>query len=132
MKNPHSRTGRGFALAGNARGLTLPELTLTISILLTLVGLLFTGSSIYASHANRSSCVMAQDQIRKAIVANANMKGQTMRPGVDYYAQAVDSGVLDIPITCPESGGNYTATVDRVGGQLKITCADHGDDHRHE
>ena len=131
MKKPHSLVGRRLLFTGNARGLTLPELTLTISIILVLVGILFAGSTIYASHANRSSCVMAQDQIRKILIASANMKGEVFLPGVDYYAKAVESGVLTMPVTCPESGGTYTATVDYIGGELHIRCTDHGDDHRH-
>lgn len=132
MKTPHTAAGRGCVFAGMARGLTLPELTLTVSVLLTLIGVLFAGSSIYASHANRASCVMAQDQIRKALTADANMRGETLRPGIDYFEKAVQSGVPGMPTACPEGGGSYSATVAAPGGQLEVTCDEHGDDHRRE
>ncbi len=73
---------------------------------------------------------MAQDQIRKALVSHSNMRGQTFKPGVDYYAKAIESGAIELPMTCPESGGAYTAYVETLGGELIITCTDHGDEHR--
>ncbi len=126
MKNLDSFVSRRLVFSGFGRGLTLLELTLTISIILGLIGILFTGSSIYEAHANRSSCIMAQDQMRKAIIASANMRGETLESGVDYF------GTLEIPYYCPESGGIYTAIIDDASGELIITCIDHGDDHRHE
>ncbi len=53
-------------------GLTLPELTLTIAVVLGLTGILFAGTSVYASHANRAGCVMVQDQTRKGLMAHCH------------------------------------------------------------
>jgi hypothetical protein len=122
---------RRCKFAGNAAGLTLLEVTLTISIILVLIGILFSGSRIYASYAKRTSCVMFQDQIHKALVSDANLRGESFKPGVDYIAVAVISGVLEFPVACPDSGGSYTAIYDESDGELKVTCTDHGDDHRH-
>ena len=131
MTTPQPPTGDRLVFTGSASGLTLPELTLTISIILGMIGILLAGSSMYTSQANRSSCVMAQDQLRKALIADANISKREFRPSVDYYAKAIENGTIDEALVCPEGGGVYTATVDEPGGPLKIRCSDFGETHRH-
>lgn len=129
MKTHTPIQGKCQVFASNARGLTLPEVTLTLSVILGLIAVLFVGSAIYASQANRSSCVMAQDQILKALTADAHLKGRTLMPGVDYYAKAVQDGVFERELICPETGAPYTVEVDRINGTLKIQCTGCGARH---
>ncbi|MCP5536330.1 MAG: hypothetical protein H7A51_08875 [Akkermansiaceae bacterium] len=126
MTNPHNVRGAGVLQSG----LTLPELTLTLAVVLALVGLLFTATSLYAAHADKTSCVIAQTQMRKALVSYANISNMSFEPGVDYYTEAVYSGLFDGQLTCPESGGAYSIMLDDRGRDLVITCKDHGDHHR--
>lgn len=126
MNNPHSARGaRVFEF-----GLTLPELTLTISIILGLSSLLIAGTSLYASHADKASCVMAQNQMRKALVSYSNMTNLSLKSGVDYYSEPDYADVFDERLTCPESGGTYSIVLDESGRELVITCNDHGEHHR--
>ena len=122
MKTHIPLKGKCQVFAGNASGLTLPELTLTIFVVIGLIAVLFMGSAIYASQAKRSGCLMAQDQVLKAVIADANLKVRTLVPDVDYYAKAVEDGVLEPQMVCPETGVAYRVEVERINGKLKIIC----------
>lgn len=111
-------------------GLTLPELTLTIAVILGLTGILFAGTSVYASHANRAGCVMIQDQISKGLRSHSHLHQVNFRSGVDYYGEPIMSEVFENEMTCPESGGKFSCRYDSFTQQLIITCIDHGDNHR--
>ena len=126
MKTPYNARGTGLLFSG----LTLTELTLTISIVLGLVSILFAGTGMYQSHANRAGCIIAQNQMHKALVSYSQITNQNFEPGVDYYTDVVSSGLFEEQLTCPESGGAYTIFLDESGGGLVITCRDHGDSHR--
>jgi hypothetical protein len=114
----------------SVRGLTLLELTFTLFVVLTLVAILFAGTSAYASHAGKASCVITQRQLRMALIADANLTNRSFEPGVDYYAVASARGLIAQSLTCPDGGGGYSAKLDATGQHLIITCHDHEGDHR--
>ena len=126
MKNPYNARGTGLLFSG----LTLTELTLTILIVLGLVGILFAGTGMYQSQADRAGCIIAQDQMHKTLVSYSNITNQNFEPGVDYYTDVFSAGLFEEHLTCPESGGAYTIFLNKTGSSLVITCHDHGDNHR--
>jgi hypothetical protein len=126
MKTPDNARGAGLLFSG----LTLTELTLTISIVLGLVSILFAGTGMYQSQADRAGCIIAQNQMRKALVSYSNITNLNFEPGVDYYTDVFSAGLFEEQLTCPESGGAYTIFLDESGRGLVITCHDHGDNHR--
>jgi len=126
MKTPNNARETGLLFSG----LTLVELTLTISVVLGLVSILFAGTGLYQSQADRAGCLIAQNHMRKALVSYSHITNQNFEPGVDYYNDAFSAGLFEEQLTCPDSGGAYTIFLDESGGGLVITCQDHGDNHR--
>lgn len=119
FEKPHNAVDRGF---------TLVELTFTVLILLSLIGISFAASHAYVKNSQGAGCVINQDKIFKVIVASAHMGKEPLKPGVDYCTGPDAKALFETELTCPE-GGSYSAVLDADGQTLIITCLQHGHTH---
>lgn len=111
-------------------GFTLIELTVIISVMLTLIIVLFFTGKGYLEASNRANCLTSQSLLRKSIIAHSLLNNKSIEEDTDYYEHV---GVIDMigrQLTCPQSGGGYTAVGTPSGEDVFITCHDYEIDHR--
>ena len=122
------------------RGLTLLELALVITVLLSLVALLFIGSRAWKRGSDRANCLLSLRNIQMATRSYQNLYGYSYggRPyaenGTQDIAQLLyDKGYIEQHLfqqakgrqPCP-SGGTYSCEMPDVfpiSGQLYLKCS---------
>jgi len=129
------------------RGLTLIELTVVITILLSLLSILFIGARAWKRGSDRASCVLVLRNVQVATRSYQNLYGYTFgdRPYADGGTQDIaehlfKKGYIEViryqqahgAIPCA-SGGTYSCDVPDVfpeAGDLYMQCSRSGaDDH---
>jgi len=105
------------------QGFTLIEMTLVITLMLAMIGIITFGVSAWREGANRSTCIMQQSTVQKAMRSHVNMND--MNTG-DTIAQADVVGTGRLIETAPvcRSSGTYTygSTVPASGTRW-MTCS---------
>lgn len=133
-----------------ARGLTLLELALVITVLLSLVLLLFIGSRAWKRGSDRTNCLISLRNMQMAARSYQNLYGYTY--GGHPYAENGTQDIAELlyqkgyieqrlfkqakgQIPCP-SGGFYsceTPDVFPISGRLYLKCSlGDSDDHKPE
>ena len=106
-------------------GFTTLEMVIVLGVILILVTVTVVGTQVYTNASNEAACVINQDTIRTAIIAQANLREERLVPGIDYFLdpdlQASFGGAPECPAI-----GSYTAFVDPDSGELVVTCIEHG------
>jgi prepilin-type N-terminal cleavage/methylation domain-containing protein len=107
------------------RGMTLLELTIVILVLLSLITLLFIGSSAWKNGSDRVLCIMNLQTVQKGVRSYANMHGHspgTSVPGLESEVIGFGRYVEAMP-ECPGTG-SYTSTGDLIPdiGDLYLEC----------
>ena len=122
------------------RGLSIIELTVVITILLTLISILFIGSRAWKRGSDRSRCVLTMRNVQVATRSYQNMYGYNYggRPYADngtqdiaahlyakgYIEQRLFQQASGI-VPCP-SGGSYEIPLPDIfpaQGELFMTCS---------
>lgn len=126
-------------------GLTLLELTIVITILLSLVAILFVGSRAWKRGSDRAGCVLTLRNFQVATRSYQNFSGYTY--GGHPYAESGSQDIAQLlyargyidsrlfqqargTVQCP-AGGSYTCTVPDIfpqPGQLYMECSLAGSD----
>ncbi|MEM6280098.1 MAG: hypothetical protein AAF491_03585 [Verrucomicrobiota bacterium] len=114
----------------SSSGLTLIEVTLVISTLLSLISFSVLGVSAYKQGSDRALCIVHVTQVQKAIRAFGNL--QQVDPG-DTFTGLTDAVIgpgrfIEETPVCP-SGGTYTFLEDEMPAigvaYMKCSIADH-------
>lgn len=89
------------------KGVTLLELTVVISMILTLLSTLFISATYYRDGATRATCVAQITQIQKGVRSYQNLEG--LNPGTPVStADFIGPGKpMDTPSTCPRDNKAY-------------------------
>lgn len=107
------------------RGMTLIEVTLVISVLLTLTSVLFMGSIAYKRGSDRAQCIQNIASVQKAVRSYGNLVGKGPGETVTDLKNKVIGGDKMVPFepTCP-SGGlyNYAGDVLPLTSHLYLDC----------
>ena len=101
------------------RGMTLIEMSVVITILLTLVSVLFIGAQSWKRGSDRAACIVTQRNIQVAVRSYQNLYGYS--PGGRPYA---DYGTQDIARHLFEKGYIESALYELAAGQK--TCYGNG------
>ncbi len=89
------------------RGATLIELTVVISMILSLISALFVSAKYYKEAADKSSCVTQISHLQKAVRAYQNLNGLATGDSIsssDFYGEGKPYRVAAF---CPLGGGKY-------------------------
>jgi type II secretory pathway pseudopilin PulG len=107
---------------GRQRGTTLIELSVVISVLLLLVGVLFIGVTAWKNGANTAACVVNLASVQKAARGYANMN-LLLTGSAETSVTLASAGFWVTAPTCPAGGTYaYTAVVPAQGVQY-VTCS---------
>ena len=110
--------------------MTLIELTVVILVFLSLIGLLFTGSRAWKANADRSTCIMNQSRIQKAMRGHAYMYGYDIGSSIyNLPSKLIGPGqYIDTTPTCP-AHGTYTFGIEHgqntvpPSGTIYMSCS---------
>ena len=107
------------------RGMTLIEVTLVISILLTLTSVLFIGTIAYKRGTDRAHCIQNIASVQKAVRTYGNMAGLDPGDTVDGLKSEIIGPDKLVPLepACP-AGGLYQYAGDQLPApsQLYLEC----------
>lgn len=127
------------------RGLTLLELTIVITILMTLIALLFIGSRAWKRGSDRAACILTLRNMQSATRSYQNLYGYSFgdRPYAEYGTQDIGDhlyrkGYIEEKLykqatgaeKCP-AGGAYACPIPDIfprEGELYIQCSLSGSD----
>ena len=131
------------------RGMTLLELTITISVLLVLLSILFIGSRAWKRGSDRAGCVLTIRNVQVATRSYQNLYGYNYggRPYAEAGTQDIarhlfEKGYIEKDLydrangqdPCP-GGGTYTCPVPDVfpqSGELYMKCSLSTTEEAHE
>jgi len=105
-------------------GMTLVEISLVVSILLSLISIIFVGVTSFLQGSSRAKCILTQSKLQKIVVSFANLNelnsGDTV-PGL--VPTLVSDKYIAITPTCPGQG-SYTF-LDHIPGldEHFVTCS---------
>lgn len=112
----HSRT----------RGATLIELTVVISMLLSLISALFVSAKYYKEAADKSACITQISQFQKAVRAYQNLNSLDPSDSIsssDFYGEGKP---FSKEVFCPLGGGKYNIlNAIPSSGVAFATCAEY-------
>jgi hypothetical protein len=106
--------------------LTLLELTIVILVLLSMITLLFIGSSAWKNGSDRVLCIMNLQSVQKGVRSYSNMHGHS--PGATVpglQAQVIGLGrYVEAMPECP-GDGSYSTSGDLIPdiGDLYLECS---------
>ena len=103
-------------------GMTLLEITVVITVMMALIGILFLGASAWKSGSDRSNCLVNIRNVQLAARSYQNM--YAINPGAEFATSMIigpNSFVPQLP-TCPASGSYAFASAFPATGTLFMTC----------
>ena len=108
------------------RGVTLIELTVVISMILSLISALFVSANYYKEAADKAACITLISQHQKAVRAHQNFKGLANGDSIsasDFYGEGK---AFEIEPSCPHGGGKYSILGEiPSAGVAFATCAEY-------
>jgi type II secretory pathway pseudopilin PulG len=123
-----------------SRGITLLELTVTISVLIVFITIVFIGTRAWKRGGDRAACILAQRNVQMATRAYQNIYGYNYggRPYAEAGTQDIarhlfEKGYIEKDIydqasgetPCP-GGGSYTCPLPDIfpqSGELYMKCS---------
>jgi prepilin-type N-terminal cleavage/methylation domain-containing protein len=108
------------------KGVTLIELTVVISVILTLLSTLFLGASYYRDSASQATCIAQITQMQKAIRSYQNLENLPYNhPITESDVVGADKALGEAP-QCPLGGGyTFLNRIPNLGEQF-ATCTNYG------
>lgn len=107
------------------KGMTLLELTVVILVLLSLIGVLFTGSRAWIRGSNKANCIINIRKVQVAVRSHQNLTGLPEGAILDVAGALTGPGkFIESTPVCPSSGTYSYATTIPVVGVLAMTCSE--------
>jgi prepilin-type N-terminal cleavage/methylation domain-containing protein len=108
------------------RGVTLIELTVVISVILTLLTTLFYGASYYRDSASQATCVSQITQIQKSIRSYQNLESLSYGDPILEADIIGEDKALGPSPQCPLGGGYTFLDEIPAPGVAFATCTNYG------
>lgn len=108
------------------RGVTLIELTVVITMIISLTSSLFISANYYRESANRSGCVVQMEGIQKALRSYQNFNNLKTGDPVAKSDLVGAGKAIPSELFCPHADGRY-AFRDEIpaAGESFVTCVDY-------
>lgn len=105
--------------------MTLIEVTLVISVMLSLIGVLFVGVEAYKRGADRAKCLLNSASVQKAARSHQNLYGLNPGDPMNHVGTIVGPGrMYEIEPVCPKYDAYAWLDVVPMTGQTYIDCHD--------
>ena len=104
-------------------GMTLLEITVVITVMMALIGILFLGATAWKSGSDRSNCLVNIRNVQLAARSYQNM--YAINPGAEFTNTMIIGPSSFVPQSpsCPASGTYSFATTFPSTGTLFMTCS---------
>jgi type II secretory pathway pseudopilin PulG len=111
------------AMRRRSAGMTLIEITVVITVMMALIGILFLGATAWKSGSDRSNCLVNIRNVQLAARSYQNM--YAINPGATFTNSMIIGPNSFVPQTpsCPASGSYAFATAFPATGTLFMTCS---------
>lgn len=105
-------------------GLTLIELTVTVSVITSLTSVLFMSAEYYKSASDRASCITQMHSIQKSVRSYQNLNGLAQGDPLSSTDLIGTGKPLPQSLACPRADGSYTFLTQVPNtGQSYATCS---------
>ncbi|MFC4995437.1 type II secretion system protein [Rubritalea tangerina] len=88
--------------------MTLIELTVVISMIISLISALFVSAKYYREASDRSACIAQISQIQKAVRSYQNLNNLTTGDIIEEADFIGPDTPFEQALQCPSDGGEYT------------------------
>lgn len=106
------------------KGMTLIELTVVVLVLLSLIGVLFTGAQAWIRGSDKASCILNIRKVQQAVRSHQNLNDLDLGAALDVAGTLTGPGnFIDSASVCPGSGTYSYATTIPAPGTLVMTCS---------
>ncbi|MCF6313137.1 MAG: type II secretion system GspH family protein [Verrucomicrobiales bacterium] len=124
IPSPKNKNSHFQSISRNQSAMTLIEITVVITILLSLVGIVFVGLTSYNKGSARAKCILQQSKLQKTSIAYANLNEiDEGAPVANFVNTLISAGYIQQTPVCPDTG-NYTF-LDKIPNQTEsfVTCS---------
>jgi len=106
------------------KGMTLLEMTVVILVLLSLIGILFTGARAWIRGSDKAGCIINIRQVQIAVRSYQNLNGLADGNALDIASTLIgSSNFIESAPVCPSNGSYTYATTIPTTGTLAMTCS---------